>query len=293
MKNLVVGSTGVVGFEICRLLTAQGETVRALVRRSSRPDRVEALQALGAELVTGDLTDPASLAVACSGVEVVFSTATAIVSQQPGDSLDRVDLAGQKALVDAARAAGVTRFAYVSALNLQAGYPLADAKHAVEAHLRASGLDYTILQPSCFMDVWLTPMIGFDYPNAKAAVYGDGTQPLAWIHSSDVARVAVAAARDPSCRNAVVAVGGPDRLAPNDVIAVFEEVSGRRFDVQYVPVDALRAQQSAAIDPVQQSFAALMLRYAAGDPVMPPLPPGLSVATTSVRDYAARALGGA
>jgi NADH dehydrogenase len=290
MKNLVVGSTGVVGLEICRLLASQGETIRALVRRSSRQDRVDSLRALGVELVTGDLTDPPSLAVACSGVDVVFSTATAITSQQPGDSLARVDQDGQKALVDAARAAGVKRFVFISALNMQGGYPLADAKQAVEAHLGASGLEYTILQPSCFMDVWLTPMIGFDYPNGKAAIYGDGSKPLAWIHSSDVARVAVAAGRDESCRNATVPFGGPERLAPNDVIAVFEEASGRRFDVQYVPVDALQAQQSAATDPVQRSFAGLMLRCAAGDPATPPLPPGLAFATTSVRDYAARAV---
>jgi hypothetical protein len=77
------------------------------------------------------------------------------------------------------------------------------------------------------------------------------------------------------------------------VIAVFEQATGRRFEVQHVPVAALEAQLSAASDPVQRSFAGLMLRCAAGDPVTPPLPAGLSFATTSVRDYAARAVGSA
>ena len=286
MKNLVVGSTGVVGFEICRLLIERGESVRALVRATSNPDRVNALRALGAEIAVGDLTARTSLDAACRGIDAVFSTATAIVSQQPGDSLERVDLEGQKALIDAARAAGVKRFTFVSASELQPGFPLSDAKHAVEAHLRASGVDYTILQPSCFLDVWLTPRTGFDYPNAKATIYGDGTKPIAFVYSGDVARVAVAAAGDPSCRNTILPFGGPDRLTPNEVVGMFEQIGGRKFEVQYVPVVALQAQQASATNPVQQSFAGLMLRYAAGDPDTPSLPESLSPPATSVRDYA-------
>jgi uncharacterized protein YbjT (DUF2867 family) len=49
-------------------------------------------------------------------------------------------------------------------------FPLQDAKRAVEAGLRASGLTYTILQPTYFSEVWLGPMVGFDYPNRKASV---------------------------------------------------------------------------------------------------------------------------
>jgi uncharacterized protein YbjT (DUF2867 family) len=286
MKNLVAGSTGVVGFEICRLLIDRGESVRALVRTSSNPDRVNALRALGAETVVGDLTDRASLDAACRGIDAVFSTATAIVSQQPGDSLEGVDLEGQKALIDAARTAGVKRFTFISASELQPGFPLSDAKHAAEAHLRASGMDYIILQPSCFMDVWLTPRTGFDYPSAKAAIYGDGSKPIAFVYSGDVAGVAVAAAADPSCRNVTLPFGGPDRLTPNEVVAVFEQIAGRKFDVQYVPVAALQAQQASANHAVQQSFAGLMLRYAAGDSELPPLPPTIAPPTTSVRDYA-------
>lgn len=63
--NLIAGATGMVGSEICRLLKAQGKPVRALVRKSSAPEKVAALRALGAEIVVGDLKDPASLAAAC------------------------------------------------------------------------------------------------------------------------------------------------------------------------------------------------------------------------------------
>ena len=58
--NLVVGATGFLGSEICRQLLAQGQRVRALVRATSDPAKKAALESFGAELVEGDLKDPAS-----------------------------------------------------------------------------------------------------------------------------------------------------------------------------------------------------------------------------------------
>ena len=70
---VVAGSTGVLGFEICRRLRERGQSVRALVRVSSAPERVSALRALGCEVVTCDLKNRGSLAPACAAVDVVNS----------------------------------------------------------------------------------------------------------------------------------------------------------------------------------------------------------------------------
>jgi NADH dehydrogenase len=293
MKNLVVGATGLVGSEICRLLAAGGRPPRALVRSTSRPERVDALRALGAEIAVGDLRSRPSLDAACRGVEVVFTTATAIGSQQADDSIEDIDLQGQKSLIDAAAAAGVKRFVYVSVLGLERNFAFAEAKAALEDHLRASGLAYTILQPSCFMDVWLTPHLGFDHASGEVTVYGDGQSRMRWVHSSDVARAAVAAAGHPDARNAVLAVGGPELLSPLEVIAIFDEVAGRRANVTHVPKDQLESQRAAAGSSMEQAFAGLMLRYAAGDPPdAPALPSGILEEPTSVRDFARRVLAG-
>ena len=107
---LVVGSTGFLGSEICRRLTARGKAVRGLVRASSNPERVAALQAVGVETVFGDLRQPTTLAEACRGVTTVISTATTTVSMQPGDSIPVTDHQGQLNLVQAAQAAGVKQF---------------------------------------------------------------------------------------------------------------------------------------------------------------------------------------
>src|SRR5689334_6072457 len=72
---LVVGATGLLGGEICQQLAAAGHSVRALVRPTANESRVENLRRLGAELVTGDLKDPASLDKACAGADVVITTA--------------------------------------------------------------------------------------------------------------------------------------------------------------------------------------------------------------------------
>lgn len=288
MAHLVVGATGLLGGEICRLLAQAGERVRAMTRPSSNPERVAALAAAGVEVITGDLKSRASLDAACRGVDAVFSTATALVSQQPDDSIRAVDLDGQSSLIDAAAAAGASHFVYVSVLGIQPNSTFTEAKLAVEAHLRGSGLTYTILQPSCFMDVWFTPHTGFDVAAGTATIYGDGTRTMRWVLSADVARVAVAALRDPSARNAVVPVGGPEPLSPLEAVKIFEDVTGRPLRVTHVPVEHLRQQLDTATDPAAQSFAALMLRYAAGDPAAGPAPVRPVGPLTSVRDFAQR-----
>jgi uncharacterized protein YbjT (DUF2867 family) len=262
------------------------------VRTSSAPEKVAELRTLADDLAVGDLKSRQSLDDACRGVKVVFSTATALLSPQPDDSLDRVDREGQTALIDAAAAAGVERFVYVSVLKIEPRFTFGSAKHAVEARLKASGMDYTILQPSCFMDTWLTPHTGFDYDKGQVTIYGDGTRPLAFVLSSEVARVAVDAAASPDARNVVLAVVGPERVTPLDAVRVFEEVSGRQFQVQMVPQEALEAQLAAASNPVEQAFAGLMLRVAAGDPTdVVPLPATVPAPSFSIRDFARRVLG--
>lgn len=200
--KLVVGATGLVGSEICRLLVEKGKSVRALVRKSSDPEKVATLEKLGVELAIGDLREPSSL--------------------------------------------------------------LGLAKRAVEEALRSSGLKYTILQPSCFAETWLSPSLCFDAVNGSARIYGDGKSEISWISYHDVAKFAVESIGNPAAENAVIELGDPEPLNPLNVVKIFEKASGKRFEVQHIPVEALREQFAAAADPLQKSFAGLMLFYAGG-----------------------------
>jgi uncharacterized protein YbjT (DUF2867 family) len=147
---LVVGATGLVGGEVCQRLRRKGEVVRALVRPTSSPEKVDALRAAGVELCVGDLKDPQSISVACRGVDAVISTASSTLTRQTGDSIESVDAEGQLNLVSAAKAAQVGRFVFVSFRRPPGlAFPLGEAKDRVESAL--AELNYTIIQASWFM----------------------------------------------------------------------------------------------------------------------------------------------
>lgn len=267
---LVVGATGWLGSAICQRLTAAGKSVRALVRDSSDPAKVDRLRSLGVAIVQGDVRDQASLEEACQDVTHVISTVSAMpFSYQPGvNDIQTVDLEGVTNLIKAAKANAVSHFIYISIPEMTSlDFPLQRAKREVERRLRESGLVYTILRPSYFMEGWLSPAVGFDPANAKAAIYGTGQNPISWISLQDVAQFAVASLDHPAARNATLELGGPQALPPLEVVKCFEQASGRTFEVQFVPEETLQAQQAAATDPMQQSFSGLMRGYTLGDPI--------------------------
>jgi len=290
--NLVIGATGLLGGEICRHLRQAGKPVRALTRATSDPLKVEQLKRSGATLVQGDLRDRASLDAACRGAATVITTASTTFSRQAGDSIQTVDQEGQLQLVDAAKAAGVSRFVYVSySHQINVDCPLTTAKRTVEAHLQRSGMTYTVLAPSVFMEVWLSPALGFDPANAQARIYGSGRNPISWISLGDVARFAALSVDQPSARNATIELGGPAALSPLEVVHIFEQVGGREFRVEHVDEKTLRDERAAATDPLQQSFAALMLAYAQGDAIeMTQTLRTFPLKLVSVSDYARRTL---
>jgi len=288
---LVVGATGLVGNEVCRKLRVRNERVRALVRSSSSPEKVAALQAAGVELSIGDLKDPDSLARACRGAEAVISTASCTLSSQPGDSIESVDAAGQLSLVNAAKNAGIGRFVFVSFRRTPGlSFPLAEAKSQVEQAIQS--LNFTITQASWFQEVWLSPALGFDYANAKARIYGAGTKPISWVSFYDVAEFCAVCLRHAAAERKTIEFGGPEALTPLDVVARFETIGGRPFQLEHVPEAALLAQFENATDSMQNSFAALMLGYARGDAMeMKPVVDAFGTRLASVEDYARRALG--
>jgi len=296
MKVLVVGATGLLGAEICSLLSQNGHQVRGVARPTADATKVERLRSLGVELVRADLKDPKTLAMACRGEDAVLTTASITFSRQPGDSIETVDRDGQKHLIDAAKQEHVGRFVYISfSGHIDEPSPLRDAKRNVERHLKESGMEYTILRPSYFMEIWLSPALGFDHANAKATIYGPGEKKLSWIAVGDVARFAVAALENPAAsRNRVIEVGGPQALSPLDVVKTFERRTGRRFELQHVPTATLAAQRDAAQDSLQKSFPALCLCVANGDEIdMQQTLKEFPVKLTSVDEYAQRVTAGA
>ncbi len=285
---LIAGSTGTLGEMICRLLAGKGARIRALVRPTSNKETVRALTGLGAEIVEGDVRDSASLARACKGAQTVISTISSMPTRYLAGENDiaSVDSSGVKKLMDAARAAGVERFVFTS-FTADNHFPLREAKREAERNLMSSGMTYTVLRASFFMETWLSPMVGFDYEKGAARILGTGENPVSFISVKDVAHFAVASLDTPGAMNAVVPLGGPEPISPKSVVRIFEEIGGRAFTVETLPAEALAAQQKEAADPMQQSFAGLMIAMASGDAVtMTNTARDFGVHQTSVQEYA-------
>ena len=246
MSNLlVVGATGLLGSAVCAHGRAAGHAVRALVRAES--PRTAELRRSGCDTVRGDLKNPASLAAACRDIDTVVTTANAMASRAAGDSLESVDRRGSLALVDAAVAAGVRRFVYTSmAPAIPANNAFVRYKREVEQAVRASGMTWTVLQPTAFMEIHAGAPAGWDFARARARIVGAGSAPIGYIAVDDVAGFAIAALAHPGALNCDLPLAGPEPLSALDAIRIAEQVTGRPFTVQRAPVAVLRAVRAVA-----------------------------------------------
>ena len=285
---LVAGATGELGGLICERLRERGDDVRALVRPTAGAEKVDRLRAIGVEIAPGNLRDPASLDAATRGVDVVISTVSIIRTAQPGDTFDDTDNAGTRALVDSAKRAGVSQFIYISfAHDRFEESPLVRAKRDVEQRLKESGISYTILQPTLFMEVWLGPRLGVDAAAGTAKLFGSGDRPVNYVSVRDVAEYAVHCVGNRDVLNRTIEVGGPEAMSQRDAVRIFEDAFGKTFEVAQLPEDALATQWREASDPFARTFSSLMLGAARGDPIpATELERPFPIPLTSVRDYA-------
>ncbi len=287
---LVIGSTGMVGSEVCRLLISKKLPVRAMVRKTSDTAKRNKLTYLGVQLMDGDIRDKSTFPKVMEGISTVITTVSSMpFSYVPGENdIRQVDEEGMINLIDAAKKAGVKHFIYTSfSKNIKLDFPLNNAKRKVEKHLQNSGMNYTILHPGFFMEVWLSAAVGFDAINGKVNLCGDGSNPVAYISLKDVAKFAVECVTSPAAMNVELELGGPENLTQLDAVKVLEEVLNKKIEVQHIPVEGLQAQLDSATDPMQKSFTGLMLCIAKGDFIdMKDMLRKFPVGLTSVKEFA-------
>lgn len=230
---LVVGATGQLGGLITSRLLQRGENVRVLVRPGSPP---EGLIAAGAQPVTGDLREPKSLRAACAEVDTVITTANATARTSP-DTIESVDRQGNLDLIEAAEAAGVHRFVFVSALGADPGHPLPllSAKGEAEQRIQASGMAWTVLQPNVFMDKLIPIVVGAPaVAGQPVTLVGSGDRQHSFVAVSDVAAYAVASLDHEDSLRSVLVIGGPQPISWADVISTFESELGRQLPMRTV-----------------------------------------------------------
>jgi uncharacterized protein YbjT (DUF2867 family) len=235
---LIVGATGRLGGAVARMLVAQGKPVRAMCRPAANADP---LRALGVEVVAGDLRDAASVQAACRGANQVFAAAHAFL--QRGTNTPRnVDELGNSRLIDAAEASGVGHFVFTSANDVRPDHPVDFFRHkfAAEEHLRRSGVSYTIVQPTVFMEFW-AGLIGQPIlEKGRAVIFGRGVNPINFVSADDVARLVVTMLDDAGPRNQTIRFGGPENLSLLQVAETFERVYGIKAKRSHVPLPVMK-----------------------------------------------------
>ncbi len=184
----------------------------------------------------GDLKNRKSLDPACKGITTLITTATS-AKRGGEDTLQTVDLDGNKNLIDAAKAAGVKQFIFVSVQNADSGspIPLMAAKGLTEDRLRASGIPYTIIAPNAFMQVWIAMIVGLPAVSGRAVAFvGTGKRKHSFISDTDVASFILASIDNPKALNQRLIIGGPEALSIIDTVKVFERAVGHKIPVQSV-----------------------------------------------------------
>ena len=244
---LVVGATGSLGGRIARGLLAQGKKVRIFTRNNpisaelaqqGRANTAESLIAAGAEAVYADLKEPDSLETAVAGIDAVITTATA--TQRGGeDTVPAVDLQGTLNLIEAAKAAGVKRFIYTSANGAMPDHPapVYHIKGTCEASLEASGMAYTILRPSVFMEIWIGMAVGLPLMNQQPiTLIGQGNHHHNFVSEADVAAFGLAMVDNPRAVNQRVDIGGPASYTWTQIAATVGKTLGADLPIQYLPL---------------------------------------------------------
>jgi NADH dehydrogenase len=242
---LVTGGTGFIGRRLVARMQEAGIPVRLLLNAR----RAEQLESLGLpqppDVVVGTILDEEALFRAVSGVHAIIHLENCQWWGRAGD-FERIELAGTRALIAAARAARVGRIITVSQLGAApaSAYTLHRYKGQVEETIRAGGLAYTILRAGLVfgeddsffnhiaMQLKANPLV-FLMP-------GQGEVVLHPIHIDDLVTALLRTLSNISTVDATIEIGGPEYITLRDLIRTIMRVTGTSRLVVGVPPYLLR-----------------------------------------------------
>lgn len=245
---LVVGATGRLGRAIAERLLQDGVPFRAACRSAAK---ARSLFARGVEVVEIDLERGTGIAEAMAGAERVVTCIHGLLGRSR-HSIRRVDVDGHRRLIDAAVEARVERFVYLSALGASPDHPSEfwRAKARTEEYLKNSGLNYVILRPSAFMELYAHDLIGAPVLRGRRVfLLGSGNSRRNLVAVADVAEAARLALFQPDLAGQTLVVGGPDNPTEREVAQLYASLSSRPAKVRAVPAPLLRVL-AAAISPL-------------------------------------------
>jgi uncharacterized protein YbjT (DUF2867 family) len=246
---VVAGASGTLGPLLAPLLVGLDEPVRVVTR-----DPIAAARKLpGVDLIAGDVTRPEDARRAVEGARVVVSAITGFASPA---GVRAVDIEGNRVLAAAAAAAGVEQFVLLSVAQAAADHPieLFRTKFAAEQAVCASGVAWTVIRPTAYLETWLGLIGGPLVAKGKTVVFGGGRNPINFVSALDVARFVALAVADPALRGQIVVVPGPENLTLDQLVEITETASGRTGRASHTPRAAMRLL-SLALRPIDRMRA--------------------------------------
>jgi uncharacterized protein YbjT (DUF2867 family) len=207
---LVAGGTGRLGTAVVSLLCQRGDRVRVLSRGLAQQTRPPDSRA---ELVHGDVRDPATVRRHMEGVTSVVSAVQGFAGPG-GVTPDSVDRAGNACLFEAAERVGAD-VVMVSTLGAAPESPmdLMRAKYAAEQRLRSGSARWTIVRPEAYAETWIGLLEETAGGSHRPLVFGRGDNPIKWVSVTDVAALVDRAVVDASLRGRVLEICGPESLS--------------------------------------------------------------------------------
>jgi uncharacterized protein YbjT (DUF2867 family) len=237
LSVLVTGATGNQGGTLARLLLSRGHRVRGLTRK---PESAAArkLQALGAEIATGDMEDRGSMAQAASDMDAVFCVSTPFDSGGP-------ETEGRQGMnvADAAKFSGVKHLVYSSVpkADTHTAIPHFESKAQVERHVQSLGIPWTVIGPGIFMENFLGPYFHPELLEGRFAIALSPACKLQLICLDDIAGFAtlVLEQRERFLGRRIDIAS--DERTPPEIADILARVMGRKVKHHQTPIEQVRA----------------------------------------------------
>lgn len=236
MSIVVTGATGHLGRLVVTHLLADGVPADGIVAAGRRTETLADLAERGVRVATLDYGQPETTAAALEGAETVLLVSGSEVGQ-------RVDQ--HRAVIEAAKAAGVRRLVYTSAPKADTSpLVLAPEHKATEEILRASGLTFTILRNGWYTENYVGDVQRAAETGEIVGAYGDGR--VASAPRDDFAAAAAVVLRTEGHDDAVYELSGDEAWGFDELAAAASEVLGRPVTYRAVSSEQRAADLAAA-----------------------------------------------